>query len=161
MSWSQTARRKLLGPHTFPPAGANYTTISASGFLLSKETKKKHLGSQAWQRLDSCCQEEFGYLTHAIGQRAKLGQVKSQRSLCTRWLKLSLRSTWSHFWTPLVPTFSTRISALWPDATMTTPSLMSTAQTLTRLTYQTFHKRHSILLNCPTIVDLFCPFWSL
>jgi len=52
MSNLQTARRRLLGPHTFPAAG-----------------------SQPWQRLDSCCREEFGYLTHAIGLRAKLGQV--------------------------------------------------------------------------------------
>ena len=41
--------------------------------------KMESSGSQPWQRLDSCCREEFGYLTHAIGLRAKLGQVKKSK----------------------------------------------------------------------------------
>ena len=117
------------------------------------------LGSQPWQRLDSCCREEFGYLTHAIGLRAKLGQVKNSKGINVMWQvgwgqKLGqietekdtpkfgsnrdwkksffLRLTWSRFSTLLAQTYSTPTSAQWLAETMMTQSSMSIAQTLTR-----------------------------
>ena len=47
MSSLQRARRKLLRPHTFPSSA-----------------------STAWQRLDSCCQEELAHLSHALSLAA-------------------------------------------------------------------------------------------